>query len=176
MNPRLFLIALSVVLCALLPVACSEEPVYACDLFSNGKCAFKPGDVYEVPAPQKPVVTWTDFSHHLYFHSKITPGLRVRKSAIDELNEKKAGVCHYRLSDPRRQLIAVEGELEGFRVDDDGIWCFDYFGTQLLHFVRTNDIADEKVDMALFPLELEIFLNSKGPSVRRLIQLSGWQP
>ncbi|PKL30059.1 MAG: hypothetical protein CVV45_19435 [Spirochaetae bacterium HGW-Spirochaetae-10] len=176
MNPRRFLIALSVVLCALLPVACSEEPVYACDLFSNGKCTLKPGDVYDVPAAQKPVVTWTDFSHHLYFHSKITPGLRVRKSAIKEMNNMKAGVCHYRLSDPRRQLIAVEGELEGFRVDDDGIWCFDYFGSQLLHFVRANDIAEEKVDMALFPLELEIHLNSQGPSVRRLIQLSGWQP
>jgi hypothetical protein len=163
------LLAGSVIFCSLLPLACAEDPVYACDLFSSSRCMVKPGEVYEVQVPDKALTSWTDFSHELYFHSKITPGMRVHRSAIDDWNSIKSASCHYRLSDPEKRLIPVEGELEGFRIDDDGIWCFDYFGSQLLKLVRANHIEKEKVDMALFPLKLEIRLNSRG--VERLIRL-----
>ncbi len=175
MKPFAFL-SLAVLMMAT-ALSCTESPVYACDLFSGGRCTVRPGQAYDVPPPPRPLHTWTEFSHFLYFHAKITPGMRIKKSAIDGPIPQ---ACHYRLSDPRQQLVAVEGELEGFRTDEDGIWCFDYLGTELLHFVRKNDIADEKIDMALFPLELELILPLKDSSlsVKRqiLLHLSGWNP
>ena len=161
-------------------IQCSTDAdVYACDLFSEEKnqCTIKPGSVYEVKPASRPLTTWTDFAHHLYFHSGITPGLRVNRpglslgSNFDKHTAHTA--CYYHLKDPNNQLLSVSGQLEGFRVDANGIWCFDYFGSELLHFVRENQIADEKINLDLFPLELTISLGTGpgAPSIRRSIKL-----
>lgn len=152
---------------------CKEKSFYSCDLYSNNQCLITESSVYLVPKPKQPVSSFTDLSHYLYFHSKITPGLRV-----NQITDSKE--CWYRLSDPTGKLQPVEGRLEGFRVDDSGTWCFDYFGTFLLQFVRLNKIDNQPASLDLFPLKLEIGLitdQKPAPQIQRLIrlQLEGWQ-
>lgn len=163
----------------LLLVQCFEKPYYSCDLYSNNKCQIKTSDAYLLSKPNQPVITFTDLSYYLYFHSKVTPGFRVTNFA---LNGKKENLkeCWYRLSDPTGKLQPVDGHLEGFRIDDSGIWCFDYFGTFLLKFVRHNKIENQPADLAIFPLKLTIGLTTnqkQGPEIQRLIQfkLNNWQ-
>lgn len=141
-----------------------------------------PGSAYEVasdPRLESALKSWTDFSHHLYFHSRITPGLRVNFSGLGkkERSALEQAHCSWTLEDPRGKLRPVGGHMEGIRIDEDGLWCFDYFGTMLLAFVRENQIQSEPVRLdVLFPLRLHLSATTgfiqPDPALERSISLT----
>lgn len=159
----------------------SLRDAYACDLFQNAKCTVRPEGPYIVEPDGRldaALRSWTDFSHHLYFHSRITPGLRVDLSGLGTREHRSLARAHcsWTLEDPAGHRRPVGGHMEGIRVDDSGLWCFDYFGTMLLAFVRENQIQSDPVRLeAVFPLRLRLSASvdfvQPDPATERSVEL-----
>lgn len=185
--------ALGLMVIAILPILSGCSPTlkeaYACDLHQSDGCALRPGTTYELrPATglSDSLKSWTDFAHYLYFHSRVTPGIRVdiRWMSERERSRMSEAVCEWSLEDPKQRYHSVNGRMEGVRTDKNGLWCFDYLGTMLLAFARANGIASEKANpAAIFPLRLRLHARtgilSEDPSIDRPIDLrlpDGAQP
>lgn len=172
---------LSATLTLLVGCSPSLSESYACDLFQNAKCTVRPDGPYIVEPDERldaALRSWTDFSHHLYFHSRITPGLRVDLSGLGA-GERQAlarAHCSWTLEDPAAHHRPVGGHMEGIRVDEAGLWCFDYLGTMLLAFVRENQIQSDPVRLeAIFPLRLRLSASvdfvHPDPATERTVEL-----
>lgn len=139
--------------------------VQGCDLREGSRCTQPYGEtrIYHVEIPAARRKTWRDLAYYLYFHSRVTPGVRIDFEAPvpeEKLSSfKKEPVCRYTLQDGEQ---AVHGELEGIRVDEDGagVWCFDYLGTMLLKLVRERGMEELPPDPSYFPLDLDLEFQS----------------
>lgn len=116
--------------------------------------------IYEFKVPKAKLKSWRELSYYMYFHSRQTPGIRLQfaGSLSDDEQEqlRKNGHCSYRLYRQSGDYEPVTGEMEGFRVYEDGLWCFDYLGAMLLKFLETNGLDESIPDTGLNPVEVEI--------------------
>lgn len=143
------------------------KDVSFCDNFNSqsGVCTEPHGEqrTYRPEIPVAKQSSWYDFSYHLYFHTRETPGLLVELNR--PLTEKEVQVidphraCRYVLGSGEQK---VSSPMEGFRISarKDRIWCFDYLGTMLLTYQKKNKNSDGIPDPAFFPVDFSISLNT----------------
>ncbi|MBE7440370.1 MAG: hypothetical protein HS115_18110 [Spirochaetales bacterium] len=148
----------------------SCQSVYFCDDFGPEGCRQKPSRVriYEVHLPEEKLASWESLSYHLYFHARITPGLRVdhpfASSDLDRL--RQASHCSYTLRQGGKEH---RGHMEGLRLDETGLWCFDYLGSMLLDFHRQAGTALQAPDPRFSPFDLELAYETPLSSVRGML-------
>lgn len=146
-------------------VAC--QSVYFCDDYGDDGCTQEPARVraYQVQVPLEKLASWESLSYHLYFHARITPGLRVdhdfAPTDLDRLRQRSH--CSYALRQGGKEH---RGHMEGLRLDETGLWCFDYLGSMLLDFHRQAGTAGQTPDPGFSPFELELSYETPLDSVR----------
>jgi len=152
----LFLISLPFLFFAACTPAIKES--YFCDDYGS-QCNHKmePEHRYQISVPIHKTKSWYEFGYHMYFHTRQTPGIRVNfaKTLTSEEKSKleKSLECSYSFKKGGKE---VKGELEGKRVDDNGFWCFDYLGTMIVKYHKSNETLEEKPVEDFFPAELKL--------------------
>jgi hypothetical protein len=84
--------------------------------------------------------TLKDFSYDLYFHQKITLGIMLKNA-----DKNKNFQCNYKVIGN----TIYENTLEGNRWLKNHFWCFDYLGTMILNYYKSNQ-QEEKFLKDLF--------------------------
>lgn len=150
------------------------EAVSFCDLYEDDGCV-EPWNgnrrTYTPEIPEYKQDSWYDLGYHMYFHTRETPGVRVKfnrgLSAGEIAGLEKNLHCEYEL---QRDGRTVSGHLEGTRVDADGIWCFDYLGTMLVNWHKQNGSDKERPSAEFFPVQLRLHFKSDDPAVTGSIE------
>ncbi len=152
----------------LIPLEVEES--YFCDLFEEGVCQDRRGDehVYQVAVPAYKQGSWYDLGYHMYFHTRETPGLRLifnRTLSAGEVERLEQSMhCSYEIEQGGHVFA---GHLEGVRVDEAGVWCFDYLGTMLVRLQKDRGDENLRPTPDFFPVRLRLKYESAEP------QLSG---
>ncbi len=142
-----------------------------CDLYQQGECLL-PREVRHTYRPRVPPAKreqWYDFDYYLYFHSRETPGFRVRFDGVlaPPLRERLESTlrCHYTLV---REGRSIHREMEGVRVDHDGsgFWCFDYLGSMLIAYHKEYGMERERPRNDFFPVRVIFGFESALPFVQ----------
>lgn len=135
--------------------------IFRCDDYGREGCQNRPDEngEYEIEVPSEWLISWRRLGQYMYFHSRITPGVRVDlerplgPAGRDRLQEDLR--CSFTLQRGERR---VGGKLEGARVDERGagFWCFDYLGEMLLKYHKKFGTLDRIPDPGFFPVELRL--------------------
>ncbi len=145
------------------------EAVSFCDLYEENGCV-EPWNgtrrTYSPEIPEYKQDSWYDLGYHMYFHTRETPGVRVKfnrgLSSGEIAGLEKNLHCEYELE---RDGKIVSGHLEGTRVDADGIWCFDYLGTMLVNWHKENGSEQQRPSADFFPVQLRLFFAAGQPAI-----------
>lgn len=125
------------------------------------------------PAPTKRALqSWRDLGHHMYFHSRETPGVLLelnRPLSAEEMQRLESSVvCAWRL---RLKNGEGAGHFEGVRLSADGrLWCFDYLGAMLNQTHKSLDRLNASPDPGVFPATLQVKVQSSLPAVSAEIE------
>ena len=115
-------------------------------------------------------LTWKDWNYHIYFDRPVTVGLFLKWNRVASLEERaelrKDLRCVYSLAHPTTGL-SVRGELEGMRLEKEGVWCFDYLGTLLGELQKQEKTLEERPDLSYFPVRLGLEVESSKKHLRR---------
>lgn len=124
---------------------------------------------FEMPPAQGPS-TWKQWNHYIYFEKPITVGFLVRWSrdaTLDERMELRKDLsCEFRIEHPETGK-GINGHLEGKRLEENGLWCFDYLGTLLGELQKEEGILNNKPESSYFPVELTLSVESSKKHLRR---------
>ncbi len=119
--------------------------------------------------------TWKEWNHFIYFESPITVGYLLRwnrNASLDERTELRQDLhCSYSMRHPVSG-VEVQGELEGKRLEKNGIWCFDYLGTLLAALQKEEGTLKKEPESDYFPVTLTMMLKSSKKHLRREVTRS----
>ena len=119
--------------------------------------------------------TWKEWNHFIYFESPITVGHLLRwnrNASLDERTELRQDLhCSYSMRHPVSG-VEVQGELEGKRLEKNGIWCFDYLGTLLAALQKEEGTLKKEPESDYFPVTLTMMLKSSKKHLRREVTRS----
>ncbi|MCB1139198.1 MAG: hypothetical protein KDK23_10605 [Leptospiraceae bacterium] len=115
-------------------------------------------------------LTWKDWNYHIYFDQPVTVGLFLkwnREASLQERADLRKDLhCIYSLNHPATG-VSVRGELEGMRLEKEGLWCFDYLGTLLGELQKQEKTLQQKPDPSYFPVRLGLEVESSKKHLRR---------
>lgn len=141
------------------------DSLYFCDQYKNEKCLIRFNEktrIYKPQIPESKTGSWYDLGYYMYFHTRETPGLKIdftRNLTKNELKLLKQSLnCKISI---QKGPIIYENEMEGLRIDRSGFWCFDYLGSHLVDFMKSQKAEKQTPKMDYFPITLSIEFSSK---------------
>ncbi len=96
-----------------------------------------------------------EIGYDLYFHKKITYGVKI----TNYLENWEDWNCYFSLQ--KKHYIDAYLLLEGKRIIDSSLWCFDYLGSLVLEFYKINHLQEEKLDSNFLNYEFLILIYRK---------------
>lgn len=157
--------------------------IYFCDDFRDACILPSKNMDYPAEFPPEAVESWRDFGHHLYFHVRHTPGIRVNQPLDSSIADHN--LCYYEIrpvgSDqggnsagamPNEEgdetdselSNVVRGTVKGVRRDEKGFWCFEYLGEMLNQYHGQRGSLDEIPERDFFPVMLRMGYHIHGSS------------
>lgn len=140
------------------------DKMYFCDQYKNETCLLSFENAQRTYRPQIPkskTNSWYDLGYYMYFHTRQTPGLKINFSRAltdDELKTlKKSLLCEFVLT---KGKIQKKTHMEGKRITKEGFWCFDYLGSNLVEFMKSQDKHQQIPEKTFFPIQLGIHFSS----------------
>ena len=119
--------------------------------------------------------TWKEWNYFIYFEAPITVGYLVRwnrEASLEERSELRKDLhCSYLIQHPTSGM-EVRGELEGKRLEKNGVWCFDYLGTLLAVLQKEEGILQNRPERDYFPVKLTLMLESSKKHLRTEVSRS----
>ncbi len=91
-----------------------------------------------------------DLCYDLYFHKKITVGIM-----INSIQPKTTYSCMYKINQGQEFLI------EGSRYNENHFWCFDYLGSMILNYYKTQNqenLSIKEFDPKTILLEIDLII------------------
>lgn len=169
-KPVIFSLAfITITACSLL-LDLKTSDVYFCDQYKADQCELPYPDnerVYRPVIPASKTDSWYDLGYYMYFHTRQTPGLRVNFNRALSQKEshqlKKSASCSLTISTANNSHTA---HMEGMRIDEDGFWCFDYLGSNLVALMKKNHQEKNKPVRSIFPIRLKIAWESSLPGIK----------
>lgn len=114
--------------------------------------------------------SWKEWNHYIYFDEPLVVGLWMswnRDASLEERTALREDLeCSYEISHPESG-VSIQGELEGKRLQEDGLWCFDYLGTMLGELQKQERTLNESPDPGYFPVKLTMAVESSKKHLRR---------
>ena len=131
----------------------------------NGTVVIELGAIHSEKAHK----SWHEFNYYIYFEKPVTVGLFVpwnRSASLDDRMELRSDLkCEFQLG--KKDGVEVSGELEGKRLEEKGVWCFDYLGTLMAHLQKKEGTIEASPSEDYFPVQLTLILESSKKHLRR---------
>lgn len=109
-----------------------------------------------------------DIAYDLYFHKKITYGVKI----TDYETNWEDWHCYFVLYKENYQEVVFP--LEGRRIFESSLWCFDYLGSLILEFYKKNHLENKTLDMNFLSYEMSFMVYKKNnlkKTLKRNIEL-----